>query len=232
MGSVDARGRISQTLPLTRGSEVSGTVAALGAGVEAFALGDARYGATNDQFVGGYAECALVEAGRSRPSPPRSTTLERRAFRSSPSPRGRCCSSTRIELGQAVLVRGAAGSIGACATQMAMEAGASQRLWNRARPDLERVECGQRNPGGGRRRAAGDYHPKTRPASSATSRSPVSTSARTDVRRKTVMPASRSQSTSAEKPIWLANEAARCVPPTTSGLASRSRRSRSRIAML
>ncbi len=46
-------GRISQTLPLTRGSEVSGTVAALGAGIEAFALGDARYGATNDQFVGG-----------------------------------------------------------------------------------------------------------------------------------------------------------------------------------
>lgn len=88
-------GRISQALPLTRGSEVSGTVAALGAGIEAFALGDARYGATNDQFVGGYAECALVEAGRSRPSPPRSTTLERRAFRSSPSPRGRCCSSTR-----------------------------------------------------------------------------------------------------------------------------------------
>ena len=31
----------------------------------------------------------------------------------------------RIELGQAVLVRGAAGSVGACATQMAMEAGAS-----------------------------------------------------------------------------------------------------------
>jgi NADPH:quinone reductase-like Zn-dependent oxidoreductase len=47
--------RISQALPLTLGSEVSGAVAALGAGVGAFALGDAIYGATKDQFVGGYA---------------------------------------------------------------------------------------------------------------------------------------------------------------------------------
>jgi NADPH:quinone reductase-like Zn-dependent oxidoreductase len=31
----------------------------------------------------------------------------------------------RIESGQAILVRGAAGSVGACATQMAKEAGAS-----------------------------------------------------------------------------------------------------------
>jgi NADPH:quinone reductase-like Zn-dependent oxidoreductase len=81
---------------LTLGSEVSGTVAALGAGVRAFALADAIYGATNDQFVGGYAEYALVEAGKiARASPPRSTLSRRRAFRSLPSPRGRCYSSTR-----------------------------------------------------------------------------------------------------------------------------------------
>lgn len=60
-------GRISQALPLTLGSEVSGTVAALGADVGAFALGDAIYGAGNDQFVGGYAEYALVEAGNIAP---------------------------------------------------------------------------------------------------------------------------------------------------------------------
>jgi NADPH:quinone reductase-like Zn-dependent oxidoreductase len=57
-------GRISQALPLTLGSDISGTVAALGTGVGTFALGDAVYGATNDQFVGGYAEYALVEAGK------------------------------------------------------------------------------------------------------------------------------------------------------------------------
>ena len=62
-------GRISQRLPVTLGSEVSGTVVALGAGVGVFALGDAVYGATNDQFVGGYAEYALVEAGKVAPKP-------------------------------------------------------------------------------------------------------------------------------------------------------------------
>src|SRR5262249_48189043 len=62
-------GRISRTLPVTLGSEVSGMVAALGAGVGVFALGDAVYGATNDQFVGGYAEYAPVEAGKVAPKP-------------------------------------------------------------------------------------------------------------------------------------------------------------------
>src|SRR5262249_48995479 len=62
-------GRINQTLPATLGSEVSGTVVAIGAGVGMFALGDAVYGATNDQFVGGYAEYALVQAGKVAPKP-------------------------------------------------------------------------------------------------------------------------------------------------------------------
>jgi hypothetical protein len=87
---------LGQALPLTLGSDISGTVAALGVGVGVFALGDAVYGATNDQFVGGYAEYALVEANKVALNPPRSTTSQRRAFRSSPLPRGRCCSSTRV----------------------------------------------------------------------------------------------------------------------------------------
>src|SRR5215813_516721 len=112
-------GQISQTLPVTLGSEVSGTVVALGAGVGVFALGDAVYGATNDQFVGGYAEYALVEA----------VTAWQMLFE-----------YARIEPGQAILVRGAAGSVGACATQMAKEAGASVYGTARAR-DLERVRA-------------------------------------------------------------------------------------------
>jgi NADPH:quinone reductase-like Zn-dependent oxidoreductase len=46
----------------------------------------------------------------------------------------------RIGPGQAILVRGAAGSVGACATQMAKEAGASVYGTARAR-DLERVRA-------------------------------------------------------------------------------------------
>ena len=134
-------GRISQRLPVTLGSEVSGTVVALGAGVGVFALGDAVYGATNDQFVGGYAEYALVEAGKVAPKPAAldyvtaaglpvvAVTAWQMLFE-----------YARIEPGQAILVRGAAGSVGACATQMAKEAGASVYGTARAR-DLERVRA-------------------------------------------------------------------------------------------
>src|SRR6516225_6081400 len=134
-------GRISQTLPVTLGSEVSGTVVALGAGVGVFALGDAVYGATNDQFVGGYAEYALVEACKVAPKPAAldyvtaaglpvvAVTAWQMLFE-----------YARIEPGQAILVRGAAGSVGACATQMAKEAGASVYGTARAR-DLERVRA-------------------------------------------------------------------------------------------
>jgi NADPH:quinone reductase-like Zn-dependent oxidoreductase len=51
-------GRISQALPLTLGSEVSGTVAALGAGGVRARRRHIRR--SNDEFVGGYAEYALV----------------------------------------------------------------------------------------------------------------------------------------------------------------------------
>jgi NADPH:quinone reductase-like Zn-dependent oxidoreductase len=65
----EGRSGLGQKLPLTLGSDFSGTVAALGAGGSVFALGDAVYGATNERFVGGYAEYALVEAGRVAPKP-------------------------------------------------------------------------------------------------------------------------------------------------------------------
>ena len=51
---------LGQALPLTLGSDISGTVAALGADVDVFALGVAVYGATNDLFVGG---CSLRQRG-------------------------------------------------------------------------------------------------------------------------------------------------------------------------
>src|SRR5689334_21688546 len=88
-------GRISQTLPATLGSEVSGTVVAVGAGVGVFALGDAVYGATNDQFVGGYAEYALVEAGKVAPKPAVLDDVTAAGLPVVAVLRGRCCSSTR-----------------------------------------------------------------------------------------------------------------------------------------
>jgi NADPH:quinone reductase-like Zn-dependent oxidoreductase len=132
---------LGQALPLILGSDISGTVAALGAEVGVFALGDAVYGATNDLFVGGYAEYALVEAGKvaRKPAvldyvtaaglPVVAVTAWQMLFE-----------YARIESGQAILVRGAAGSVGACATQMAKEAGASVYGTARTR-DIERVRA-------------------------------------------------------------------------------------------
>ena len=137
----EGRSGLGQALPLTLGSDVSGTVAALGAGVGAFALGDAVYSTTNDRFVGGYAEYALVEAGKIVPKPAAlddvtaaglpvvAVTAWQMLFE-----------YARIEPGQAILVRGAAGTVGACATQMAKQAGASIYGTARAR-DME--PCGR-----------------------------------------------------------------------------------------
>jgi len=130
---------LGQALPLTLGSDVSGTVAALGADVDVLALGDAVYGATNNQFVGGYAEYALVEAGKIARKPAAldyvtaaglpvvAVTAWQMLFE-----------YARIAPGQAILVRGAAGSVGACATQMAKQAG----VYGAARVrDIERVRA-------------------------------------------------------------------------------------------
>jgi NADPH:quinone reductase-like Zn-dependent oxidoreductase len=116
-------------------------VAALGAGVQGFACGDAVYGATNDQFVGGYAEYALVAAGKVAPKPAAlgyvtaaglpvvAVTAWQMLFE-----------YARIEPGQAILVRGVGGSVGACVTQMAKEAGA--KVYGTARaPDVERIRA-------------------------------------------------------------------------------------------
>src|SRR5215470_12186996 len=48
-----------QPLPLILGAELSGIVEAIGAEVSGFKVGDAVYGATNEQFSGAYAEYAL-----------------------------------------------------------------------------------------------------------------------------------------------------------------------------
>jgi NADPH:quinone reductase-like Zn-dependent oxidoreductase len=137
----EGRSGLGQKLPLTLGSEFSGTVAALGAGGSVFALGDAVYGATNERFVGGYAEYALVEAGRVAPKP---ATLDYVTAAGLPVVAviawQMLFEHARIEPGQGILVRGAAGSVGVCVTQMAMEAGASVYGTARAR-DLERVRA-------------------------------------------------------------------------------------------
>src|SRR4051794_21200375 len=54
---------LPQPLPLTLGSDLSGRIAALGAGVSGLSVGDEVYGVTNPRFIGAYAEYALASAG-------------------------------------------------------------------------------------------------------------------------------------------------------------------------
>ena len=60
---------LPQPLPLTLGSDLSGTVAAVGPGVVGLRLGEEVYGITNGRFTGAYADYALAEAARLAPKP-------------------------------------------------------------------------------------------------------------------------------------------------------------------
>src|SRR4051794_16195128 len=58
----EQKSAVNVALPLTLGSDVSGIIEAVGSDVHQFKPGDHVYGATNPQFIGGYAEYALASA--------------------------------------------------------------------------------------------------------------------------------------------------------------------------
>lgn len=111
--------------PVTLGSDVAGTVEEVGTGVTAFRKGDAVYGATNPDFIGGYAEYTVCKAGMiaKRPAglnwheaasaPVVSVTALQGLFEYG-----------KLARGQTVLILGAAGNVGAYAIQLAKDGGA------------------------------------------------------------------------------------------------------------
>ena len=113
------------TYPVVLGSDVAGTVEEVGTGVTAFRKGDAVYGATNPDFIGGYAEYAVCKAGMiaKRPAglnwheaasaPVVSVTALQGLFEYG-----------KLARGQTVLILGAAGNVGAYAIQLAKDGGA------------------------------------------------------------------------------------------------------------
>jgi NADPH:quinone reductase-like Zn-dependent oxidoreductase len=113
-----------QPLPLTLGSELSGTVEGIGADVSGFNLGDEVYGATNERFSGAYAEYAVPDAKRMASKP---KTLNFIAAASAPivtvTAWQMLFEYARVTAGQTVLVHGAAGNVGAYAVQLAKQAG-------------------------------------------------------------------------------------------------------------
>jgi NADPH:quinone reductase-like Zn-dependent oxidoreductase len=111
-------------LPLILGSELSGIVEAIGPEVSGFKAGDEVYGATNEQFTGAYAEYALPAARMMAQKP---KTLNFIEAASAPvvtvTAWQMLFDYAQVTAGQAVLIHGAAGNVGAYAVQLAKQAG-------------------------------------------------------------------------------------------------------------
>jgi NADPH:quinone reductase-like Zn-dependent oxidoreductase len=114
---------LPQPLPLTLGSDLSGTVAAVGANVFGVTAGDQVFGVTNTQFVGAYAEYAVASADMIAKKP---SSLSYTDAASVP-----VIAITAwqglfdyggLEAGQTVVIHGAAGNVGAYAVQLARRA--------------------------------------------------------------------------------------------------------------
>ena len=115
---------LPQPLPLTLGSDLAGTIAAVGQEVTGFHSGEPVFGVTNKRFTDAYAEFALARADMIAPRP---DTLDDVAAASVPviavTAWQALFDQARLAAGQTVLIHGAAGSVGAYAVQLAQRAG-------------------------------------------------------------------------------------------------------------
>lgn len=114
---------VQPSLPIILGSDLAGFVDSVGAGVVQFKPGDEVFGVTNKQFCGGYAEYAVasVQMVAARPRslsfveaasvPVVAVTAYQMLF-----------DYAQMKAGQAVLIHGAAGNVGAYAVQLAKQA--------------------------------------------------------------------------------------------------------------
>jgi NADPH:quinone reductase-like Zn-dependent oxidoreductase len=115
---------VSPPPPLTLGSDFAGVVEAVGPGVSQFNRGDEVYGVTNPQFVGANAEYAIAAAGMIAPKPLRLSGLEAASLPVVAVTAWQMLFEyARPEVGQTVLILGAAGNVGAFAIQFAANAG-------------------------------------------------------------------------------------------------------------
>jgi NADPH:quinone reductase-like Zn-dependent oxidoreductase len=115
---------LPQPLPLTPGSDLSGTIAASG-NLRAFAVGQEVFGVTNPRFTGAYAEYAVAVAGMLAAKP---RSASHREAAAAPvvavTALQMLVDHAHVKPGQRVLIHGAAGSVGACAVQLARLHGA------------------------------------------------------------------------------------------------------------
>ena len=116
---------LEQPLPLILGSDLSGVVDSIGAGVEVLKVGDEVFGVTNERFTGAYAEYAVAKAAMLAPKP---KTLNHAHAASVPvvavTAWQMVFDLAQLSSGQSVLIHGGAGNVGGYAVQLAKRAGA------------------------------------------------------------------------------------------------------------
>lgn len=122
----EGKSKVSPQPPLTLGSDLAGVVEAVGTNVMGFRRGDEVYGVTNPQFCGAQAEYAVAQAGMMAAKPKVLNFLE---AASAPviavAAWQMLFEYAKVKKGQAVMILGAAGNVGAYAVEMALDAGLS-----------------------------------------------------------------------------------------------------------
>lgn len=120
----EGKSKVSPQPPLTLGSDLAGVVEAVGANVVGVTPGDEVYGVTNPQFCGAQAEYAVAQAGMIAPKPKGLDFLQ---AASAPviavAAWQMLFEYAQVRRGDAVMILGAAGNVGAYAVQMALNAG-------------------------------------------------------------------------------------------------------------
>jgi NADPH:quinone reductase-like Zn-dependent oxidoreductase len=115
---------LPQPLPLTLGSDLSGSVDAVGLGVTTFAVGDAVFGVTNPRFTGAYAEFAIASANMIARRPERLSDVDAAAVPVVAVTAWQALfDEAHLSRGQRILIHGAAGNVGSYAVQLAHRAG-------------------------------------------------------------------------------------------------------------
>ena len=120
----EGKSAVQLSLPVILGSDLAGVVDSVGTGVTQFKPGDEVFGVTNKQFCGAYAEYAVASA-QMVTAKPRSMSFVEAA--SVPvvavTAYQMLFDYAQLNSGQAVLIHGAAGNVGAYAVQLAQQAG-------------------------------------------------------------------------------------------------------------
>ncbi|HEV2395475.1 MAG TPA: NADP-dependent oxidoreductase, partial [Candidatus Sulfotelmatobacter sp.] len=114
---------VQLSLPIILGSDLAGIVDSVGTGVIQFKSGDKVFGVTNKQFCGAYAEYAVASAPLVAAMPSSLSFVEAASVPVvAVTAYQMLFDYARLKAGQAVLVHGAAGNVGAYAVQLAKQA--------------------------------------------------------------------------------------------------------------